>query len=48
MFLNLIAVLFVLPGFLYLLDRIFVKDTVEARQKKKSKKTTKKLQDLPN
>lgn len=45
---SLIAVLFVLPGFLYLLDRIFVKDTVEARQKKKSKKTMKKLQELPN
>ena len=45
---SLIAVLFVLPGFLYLLDRIFVKDTVEARQKKKAKKTMKKLQELPN
>ncbi len=45
---SLIAVLFVLPGFLYLLDRIFVKDTVETRQKKKAKKTMKKLQELPN
>ena len=45
---SLIAVLFVLPGFLYLLDKIFVKDTVEARQKKKAKKTVKKLQELPS
>lgn len=45
---SLIAVLFVLPGFLYLLDGIFIKNTVEVKKKEKVKKSSKHLQELVN
>lgn len=45
---SLIAVLFVLPGFLYLLDATFIKDTAKETKKKNVKKSIKKWQELTN
>lgn len=45
---SLIAVLFVLPGFLYLLDATFIKDTAKETKKKNAKKSIKKWQELMN